>query len=1132
MIRSGNLCLIFLLGVLLTFFSCSSEKQKRVLIFTKTLGFRHSSIPKGKEVLMKLCRDNHIIADTTENADYFVTDSLKKYIAVIFLNTTGNVLNHVQQAHFERYIQAGGGYMGVHSATDTEYKWPWYNRLVGAYFESHPKQQEAVIDVVDKSHPAGAPLPEKWKRFDEWYNFKSIQPDIHVLAKLDESTYEGGKNGRDHPFAWYHEFDGGRAFYTEGGHTNASYDEPLFQKHLLGGLQYAIGDNHLDYDKAYTPLVPEENRFVKKVLIRDLNEPEELEVFKDGKVLFTERKGALKLYDPKTDTVKLVAQLNVETKFEDGLMGLALDPDYYHNHWIYLYYSKPGDDWMQNLSRFVFIADSLLLNTEKVLLQVHVQRLTCCHTGGSIEFGPGGLLYLSTGDDSSPFNTKELKYNSDGEGPMNEMPGWFPYDAQKSSANTNDLRGKVLRIKPEPDGTYSIPDGNLFPKDGTQGRPEIYVMGCRNPYRIGVDQKTGILYYGDVGPDAGEDTERGPRGYDEVNQVKKAGFFGWPYFIGNNRPYHKYNYATGEIGPYFDPQRPVNTSPNNTGAKILPPAQPAMIYYPYVESREFEGLGKGGRTAMAGPVYYYDNYPPNSHKLPRNYDGKFFFYDWIRDWIMAATFDKNNNLVDYEPFLPSFDFSNIMDMTIAPDGTMYILEYGMNWFSQNMDATLSRIDYAEGNRVPVAKIAADKTVGAAPFKVMFSAEKSFDYDKKDQLTYEWSFTGPDEKQAEGKTSAYTFEKPGIYNASVKVVDLSGDYSIASLQIKVGNDMPKVDIDIAGNNTFYWDDEPVKYAVKVNDTEDGQYPGNISKDAIALSIDYMPVGFDETVIAQGHQQKSDLLDGAALVKGSDCFSCHKINEKSIGPQYLSVADRYDDTDENIAKLAQKVIKGGNGVWGEQNMSAHPQLSLDEAKAMVKYVLSLNDLETKPSYALEGSFMPKDQEMPGTIGYYVFNTTYTDRGGNVIGPLKVTKTVRLRNAKLEAESYDDSKNVNRDRSGGNNIVFIRSQGKNSYLEFNDIDLAGIQSFKVRGGAIVNNFNVQIRQDSVGGNLVSEFSLPEVTDQAHFREVSVPVGKYNDGKHALFFVLQYSGSRDGVYGGIDWILFENDLKSLAKK
>jgi uncharacterized protein len=240
---------LLLLSAIIFLFSCSSTKPAgnnstkaaTVLVFYKTKGFYHQSIPSGIAALQKLGTENKIRIDTTNNSDAFTDENLKKYEAVVFLSTTGDVLNNEQQAAFERYIKKGGGFMGIHSATDTEYHWPWYNKLVGAYFLSHPKVQQATINVINHNHPATKTLPDKWERKDEWYNFKNISTDIKVLATLDESSYEGGKNGSYHPIAWYHEFDGGRAFYTALGHTNESFSEPLFLQHILGGLQYAIG---------------------------------------------------------------------------------------------------------------------------------------------------------------------------------------------------------------------------------------------------------------------------------------------------------------------------------------------------------------------------------------------------------------------------------------------------------------------------------------------------------------------------------------------------------------------------------------------------------------------------------------------------------------------------------------------------------------------------------------------------------------------------------------------------------------------------------------------------------------------------------------------------------------------------
>ncbi len=221
----------------------SNGKTPKVMVFTKTAGFYHKSIPAGVAAIQKLGTENKFMVDSTKDARMFTTQNLQQYAAVIFLSTTMNVLDDTQQEAFKKYIQSGGGFVGIHAAADTEYDWEWYNKLVGAQFLSHPKQQKAVVEIVDASNASTSFLPKRWERFDEWYNYKNINPDVKVLAKLDESSYEGGKNGDNHPIAWYHNFDGGRAFYTGFGHTDESYVEPMFLRHLMAGITYAIGDN-------------------------------------------------------------------------------------------------------------------------------------------------------------------------------------------------------------------------------------------------------------------------------------------------------------------------------------------------------------------------------------------------------------------------------------------------------------------------------------------------------------------------------------------------------------------------------------------------------------------------------------------------------------------------------------------------------------------------------------------------------------------------------------------------------------------------------------------------------------------------------------------------------------------------
>lgn len=221
----------------------ASAAGERVLLFSKTAGFRHDSIPAAIAAFQSLGDANGFAVDATEDAASFTPANLSRYRAVVFLLTTGDVLDGAQQNALMGYVRAGGGWVGVHSASDTEYGWPWYGGLVGAYFAGHPAPQSARLRVLRSDHPSTADLPDPWQRFDEWYNFQTNpkQNGAIVLLNLDEGSYSGGTMGSDHPIAWYHDYDGGRAFYTAGGHTSESYSEPDFRAHLLGGLVYAMG---------------------------------------------------------------------------------------------------------------------------------------------------------------------------------------------------------------------------------------------------------------------------------------------------------------------------------------------------------------------------------------------------------------------------------------------------------------------------------------------------------------------------------------------------------------------------------------------------------------------------------------------------------------------------------------------------------------------------------------------------------------------------------------------------------------------------------------------------------------------------------------------------------------------------
>ena len=224
--------------------SIAAKSQKHILVFSATKAFRHASIPAGKIALMQIGANNHWIVDTTEDPSVFTKKGLRKYKVIVFLSTTGNIFNDEQKEALQHYIRKGGGYVGIHAATDTEHDWPWYNDLVGAYFKNHPKPQSLKYDVIDKNFPATSFMPDTMRRFEEIYNFDSFKKEaVHVLITADEKTYTGGTMKDFHPAAWYHEFEGGRVFYTAWGHAPETFKEPLFIQQLTEAIKWAMHEN-------------------------------------------------------------------------------------------------------------------------------------------------------------------------------------------------------------------------------------------------------------------------------------------------------------------------------------------------------------------------------------------------------------------------------------------------------------------------------------------------------------------------------------------------------------------------------------------------------------------------------------------------------------------------------------------------------------------------------------------------------------------------------------------------------------------------------------------------------------------------------------------------------------------------
>jgi cytochrome c len=604
----------------------------------------------------------------------------------------------------------------------------------------------------------------------------------------------------------------------------------------------------------------------EKVTLNDMpGEPMDVAVLPDGRVLHTTRPGTAWLHDPKTGLNTVAAEFDVYRHDEEGLQSIALDPRFKQNRWVYVYYSPPqntpvddpvtpvneGDapffgteaDWERfqgviRLSRFKWTGARINLASEQQIIEVPVDRGICCHVGGDILFDSAGNLILSTGDDTNPFQ-------SDGYTPIDERDGRNPaFDGQRTSANTNDLRGKILRIRVSSGGGYTIPAGNMFP--GTPlTRPEIYAMGLRNPFRIEINRETDEIYVADYSPDArNPNPQRGPAGHGKWTIVREPGNYGWPYCATAELPYRDYDFGTGQSGALFNCDAPVNESPDNTGLRELPPVTQPEVWYSYGLSAEFPELGQtppGGIGPMAGPAYDLDAVRGgdddddddggwrNTGAWPAYFDGVPLFYEWTRDYIKEFRLDAAGNLAEIRPATGSLlgtlgpsrgdqaTLDNGMDLEFGPQGALYTLEYGDGFFSENPDAQLARIDYIGpgGNHAPRVRVSANPTRGQAPLTVAFSSAGTTEADG-DELRYRWDFDADGRVDSRQPNPTFTYRRDGVYLAHLNVIDEHGRRASNYVRITVGNQEPDVEfVRPVANQPFRFGDA-VQFEVAVAD----------------------------------------------------------------------------------------------------------------------------------------------------------------------------------------------------------------------------------------------------------------------------------------------------------------------------
>ncbi|MET8912033.1 ThuA domain-containing protein [Micromonospora sp. NPDC004551] len=814
----------------------------RVLVFSKVTNFYHDSIPAGVAAIEKLGEEQGFAVEATTDAGAFTDANLARFDALVFNNTnstpaSGDLLDADQRAALQKFIRDGGGWVGLHAASASERDWSWYEGLVGTVFDQHPDFSATGgtfpgrIKVLDHAHPSTKDLPELWERSEEWYNWRTNPTGkVHTLAQIKvRDGIPGLDEGTDHAYSWCQNYDGGRSWFTAGGHSSSSFQEPAFLAHLAGGIKWAAGAAPGDCGATRT------SNFERIPLVnQDLSDPFELAVAPDRRVFYIERTGALKVVNQDTLAVTTLldfAYTPEQTSQSDGLLGMTLDRHFADNNWLYLLWSDRVAKQL-NLSRFTVDGDSVSLASEKRLLTIPTWRGEAranSHMGGSVTMDQQGNLYAAIGDNTDPFE-------SSGFTPIDERAGRRAYDAQGTAGNTNDLRGKILRIKPLPNGKYAIPDGNLFAPGTERTRPEIYAMGMRNPFRITVDSKTHALLVADYGPDArSANPNRGPEGTVEFNRITSAGNYGWPYCIGNNIPFNDYDFATSTSGPKFDCAAPVNDSPNNTGLTNLPAAKPALVWYAYSASPQFPELGTGGGGPMSGPVYDYDPSNKRLTKFPQYYEGKWIVYELTRRWFKTLSihdtaqtfrdprFGPTNvgDLQSINGILGDMSWIQPFEAEFGPDGSLYVIDFGEGSGSgrggSNEGAGIYRIDYVANSRPPVAKLAVDKDSGPAPLTVAFSSAGSAGPDGT-AIEYAWDFDGNGSVDSTAANPSHTYGTPGRYTARLTVTATNGQTAVAVQEITAGNTRPTVTLSVPDGAFFDFGDR-IPYTVTVTDPEE-------------------------------------------------------------------------------------------------------------------------------------------------------------------------------------------------------------------------------------------------------------------------------------------------------------------------
>ena len=800
-------------------------------------------------------------------------------------------------------------------------------------------------------------------------------------------------------------------------------------------------------------------RLEREVVVAAADDPVALDFGPSGSIFFVERTGTVKKWEATTGGVSVVGRVPSLTKADAGALGFVLARDFATSgHFFLLYVPEPrlaDRPHELRVSRFSVRDGRLVDGSEAVLLAIPLEGGDSpAHCGGGLAWDAAGNLLIGIGDNSPPQDLPAVH------------PDELPRDSRRSAANSQDLRGKILRITPAADGTYTIPQGNMF-ADRSVGRPEVWLMGARNPFRIAVDAQTGRVVWGDVGGNVDPALDLGPEGYDELNVTSAPGFYGWPFCSGPNEPWRSFDGATRRArGPFFDPLHVVNESKGNTGLVSLPPSQPALLWYPTSESREWPQLGSGGRSITSGPVYRYDAYPNSTVRLPESLDGAILWGEWMRNFLAVARVAADGTLQSVERLMPDTIFRKPSDLRLGPDGALYIAEYGDAW-AGNTTGQITRVLYRRGHRAPIAQASASVIAGPAPLSVTFDAGGSSDPDAGDReaLTFSWKFDGA--TGATGATATHVFSETGRFPVELTVRDPHGLEARSTVVIAVGNTPPVVRITQPADGSFFEYDRPVAYQVEAVDAEDG-----------VLGPEKVLVQYERRDRLRS-EDEATVHPGLALMRAGTCFACHRAAEASAGPAYVEVARRHAPDVAAREKLTHKILQGGVGAWGAVPMPPHPQHTAEQAGLMVDWILAQAEHDARAlSAGLQGTLtVPAPQNEWGAFanGVVILTAAATDGGTPAAAPLSAENRLVLRTRRQMAAAFDRAVQTTTQHTFEHGVIARMQAG--GWIAFDQIPLATVRAIRLRLHPVIGDAaaRLEVRSGSPDSPLIGQSEIP---------------------------------------------------------